>query len=349
MNKAVFSKYLLVWYQEEGRDLPWAGEKDPYKIWISEVILQQTRVVQGWDYYLRFLARFPDLESLATAEEDEVMKLWQGLGYYSRARNLHKAAKMVYFQREGQWPHTFKDLLSLPGIGKYTAAALASFAFGEAVPVVDGNVYRVLSRVFLIEEPIDHASAFRKFFQLGHELMDPSQPGIFNQAMMDFGALVCKPQQPACSSCPMDSICLAKREDRVQQLPIKSKRMIKRNKFLSFVFLQEGEKVFLEKRVGRGIWQGLYQFPMIETDAPLNPEAVKLAIEEKYCLKISPLGDALDGRHELTHQSLSITIYKASLVSTVGQEDWNIPLFLTDKPELFAFPKPLASYIEKKV
>jgi A/G-specific adenine glycosylase len=349
MNKAVFSKYLLDWYEEQGRDLPWAGERDPYKIWISEIILQQTRVAQGWDYYLRFLEKFPDLERLATAEEDEVMKLWQGLGYYSRARNLHKAAKVVYFQREGLWPRTFEELLALPGIGKYTAAAMASFAFAEAVPVVDGNVYRVLSRVFLIEDPIDHSAAFRKFFQLGHELMDASRPGIFNQAMMDFGALVCRPMQPLCSSCPMASICLAKREDRVQQLPFKAKKMVKKNKFLYFVSLREDEKFLLEKRVGRGIWQGLYQFPLIEALDPLSPEAVTLALEEKYGLKISSLSDAWDTRHELTHQSLYITIYKASVVAKRMQEAGIIPLILTDKPELFAFPKPLASFIEKKV
>ncbi len=349
MNNQNFSKLLLNWYREEGRDLPWSGEKNPYKIWISEIILQQTRVAQGWDYYLRFIDVFPDLECLAMANEDEVMKVWQGLGYYSRARNLHKAAKKVFFERGGKFPQSFEDLLSLPGIGKYTAAAIASFAFGEAVPVIDGNVYRVLSRVFLVEEPIDVGKSFGIFFTLAKQLIDLSQPGQFNQAIMDFGSLVCKPLNPVCSSCPMREECQARKKDRVEYLPIKVKKIEKKNRFLHFVYALSDSQVFLEKRTDKGIWQGLYQFPLVEAPKALLENEVKKEIEEKYGFKINSLTPEFSGRHELTHQSLYISIYQATISPRIEQGRTQISLISTNTLHLFAFPKPLASYIQKKV
>jgi A/G-specific adenine glycosylase len=218
-----FSEEIIKWYKKNKRDLPWRRTKNPYQIWLSEVILQQTRVDQGMDYYLRFTKEFLNIDELARAKEDKVLKLWQGLGYYSRARNLHATAKMVSRQYKGEFPSSHDEILKLKGVGEYTAAAIASFAFDQCYPVVDGNVFRVLSRVFAIETPIDSGLGKKEFYSLAKELIDPSQPALYNQAIMEFGAIQCKPKNPDCYNCPLKGMCLAHSKKMVERLPIKSK------------------------------------------------------------------------------------------------------------------------------
>lgn len=219
----IITSVLIKWYHKNKRHLPWRDTQNPYLIWISEVILQQTRVIQGLDYYLRFIRKLPDIQSLATVSEDEVLKLWQGLGYYTRARNLHAAAKNIVHYFNGKFPDNYTDILKLKGIGKYTAAAVASFAFNEPVPVVDGNVCRVLSRLYAINYPADSAEGQKLIYSLAEKIIDKKNPGIFNQAIMEFGALQCVPQNPDCSKCPLNKKCLAYIYNNVSLFPVKKK------------------------------------------------------------------------------------------------------------------------------
>lgn len=257
---------LLDWYDREGRDLPWRRTRDPYRIWLSEVILQQTRVAQGLDYYLRFTARFPDPGALAAASEDEVLKLWQGLGYYSRARNLHAAAKQVAERFGGVFPRTFDEVRSLRGVGDYTAAAVCSIAYDLPCAVVDGNVYRVLARLFDLAEPIDTTAGRRLFAELAQAELDLRHPGRYNQAIMDFGALQCTPAQPQCDTCPLAERCLALGAGTVGQRPVKQGRTKVRDRWFHYLHIVCGDRTVLCRREGRDIWQGLWEFPMIETD-----------------------------------------------------------------------------------
>ena len=229
-----FARKLMDWYRENGRSLPWRGTKDPYRIWISEIILQQTRVAQGYDYYLRFIERFPDVQALADAPEDEVMKLWQGLGYYSRARNLHAAAKEV--AALGRFPDTYEGVRRLKGVGDYTAAAVCAFAYGLPCAVVDGNVYRVIARWLGIDEPIDTTAGKKLFAALARELMGTSDPALYNQAIMDFGAVQCTPASPACLMCPLNDGCAALRQGRVGDLPRKSKKTQVKERYFHYFF-----------------------------------------------------------------------------------------------------------------
>lgn len=247
--------------------MPWKGERDPYRIWLSEVILQQTRVEQGWPYYLRFVEAYPTVRQLAEALEDEVLKLWEGLGYYSRARNLHATAKHVANQLAGQFPDSYAGLLTLKGVGEYTAAAIASFAYDLPHAVLDGNVYRVLARYFGIEMPTDTPAAKREFTTLANALLDPTQPAAFNQAMMDFGATICTPAQPLCRMCPLQADCVAYRLDKVAELPRKSKAKARKDRFFVYaVFNYQGD-TFVHQRLEKDIWQNLYEFPLLELTA----------------------------------------------------------------------------------
>jgi len=258
------SRVLLNWYQESHRDLPWRNTDDPYKIWLSEVILQQTRVEQGMPYWYRFVEAFPTATDLANADEQEVLRLWQGLGYYSRARNLHTAAKTIRDDFNGVFPNQYDDIRSLKGIGDYTAAAIASIAFNLPHAVVDGNVYRFLSRLFAIETPIDSTQGKKDFFELANGLLDKENPGMFNQAMMEFGATLCKPSAPKCTECPFASQCLALKNNSVVDLPVKTKKTKTRNRYFEFLIITDEENVLIERRSEKDIWQGLHQFPMVE-------------------------------------------------------------------------------------
>lgn len=265
-----FITALLNWYKTHKRDLPWRETTDPYRIWVSEVILQQTRVVQGYDYYCRFICRFPNVETLAKADEDEVMKYWQGLGYYSRARNLHAAARSIAGLKA--FPQTYEAIRGLKGVGDYTAAAICSFAYNMPCAVVDGNVYRVLSRYLGIDEPIDSAKGKKLFQALAQEMLDKSCPSLYNQAIMDFGALQCVPSSPCCMSCPLAEACVAFREDRVVDLPCKQHKAKSRDRFFIYLYVRAGKHTFVRRREAGDIWQNLYEFPLIETSSFLPEE-----------------------------------------------------------------------------
>ncbi|MEW7289827.1 A/G-specific adenine glycosylase [Aquimarina sp. 2304DJ70-9] len=260
-----FSKKLITWYLQNKRMMPWRETKNPYHIWLSEIILQQTRVAQGLPYYLSFINAFPSVFDLANATEDEVLKLWQGLGYYSRARNLHTTAKYVANELDGVFPSTYKDLLKLKGVGDYTASAIASICYSEAVPVVDGNVYRVLSRYFGIKTPINSTKGIREFKELAVELMDHEEPADYNQAIMEFGALQCKPKTPYCIVCPLNDGCESLKNGWIEDLPVKTKKLkVKIRYFNYLVYSINGNQTILQQRMGNGIWKGLYEFPLIE-------------------------------------------------------------------------------------
>lgn len=265
LEDKLFAQKLLHWNRYSNkRKMPWKGEKNPYYIWLSEIILQQTRVEQGWEYYLKFKKKYPTVNKLAAAPEDEVMQLWQGLGYYSRARNLHTTAKMIMQQYHGEFPQQYDEILKLKGVGKYTAAAISSFAFNLPYAVVDGNVIRILSRVFDLSIPFDSASGQEYFRNLAQNLLDVNHPAKFNQAIMDFGATVCTPINPLCSGCIMADICKAVQLNKVDQLPVKAKKIMKKNRYFLFeVFIHEG-RVLIERREDNDIWKSLYQFPKIE-------------------------------------------------------------------------------------
>lgn len=265
-----FGRILIEWYQDNRRDLPWRRTKNPYLIWISEIILQQTRVAQGYDYYQRFVKRFPDVFSLADADEDEVMKYWQGLGYYSRARNLHAAARSM--AEAGGFPKTYKEVLALKGVGGYTAAAICSFAYGMPYAVVDGNVYRVLSGWLGIETPINSTEGKRIFAEVAAELLDKAQPGLYNQAIMDFGALQCTPVSPNCMFCPFIDTCVARQKGLVDTLPVKQHKAKVTNRYFNYIYVRMGAHTLINKRTGNDIWKNLYELPLIETESEVPEE-----------------------------------------------------------------------------
>ena len=266
-GKKYFSLQLLKWNEEENdRPMPWKGEKDPFKIWLSEIILQQTRVEQGWEYYNRFVSTFPDVIKLAKAPEEKVFKLWEGLGYYTRCKNLIATAKFIAKEKQGVFPDKYDEILNLKGIGPYTAAAIASFAFNLPHAVVDGNVFRVLSRYFGIDIATDSTAGKKMFTDLAEELLDTKQPGIYNQAIMDFGALICKPQTPFCSKCPLKTKCVAFLQDKVDLLPFKAGKMIKRSRWFYYFIVEHKGKIYVRNRGPKEIWENLYEFLLFETD-----------------------------------------------------------------------------------
>ena len=263
-----FADKLIGWYEEHKRDLPWRNTKDPYRIWISEIILLQTRVAQGYDYYQRFMELFPDACALANAPEDEVMKAWQGLGYYSRARNLHEAARTI--AGRGGFPTTYEEVRALKGVGDYTAAAICSFAYDMPCAVVDGNVYRVLSRWMGVDTPIDSTAGKKLFSKLADELLDKHRPALYNQAIMDFGALQCTPSQPDCLSCPLAGSCAALQQGRVNELPVKQHRTKVSNRYFNYIYVRTGGCTWIRKRSGNDIWKNLYEPLLIETEQDMS-------------------------------------------------------------------------------
>lgn len=268
-----FSGILSQWYAINKRDLPWRSTVNPYHIWLSEIILQQTRVEQGLPYYLKFIDTFPVVADLANADEDLVLKLWQGLGYYSRARNLQFSAKLILSEFGGNFPDNHADILKLKGVGPYTAAAISSFSFGLPFAVLDGNVIRVLSRVFGIQTPFDTAAGKKQFQKLAQELLDKKKPAEYNQAIMEFGALQCVPKSPKCNDCPIVNDCIAFNTNTVSLLPVKSKKLKVKSRFLHFLVVNKNNEVLIGKRKS-GIWQGLYEFPFLEFDENLNEKSV---------------------------------------------------------------------------
>jgi len=302
-----FSKTLISWYKQNKRELPWRDEPNPYKIWVSEIILQQTRIAQGWDYYLRFVERFPAIADLATSSEDEVLKYWQGLGYYSRARNLHAGAKYIMDVHKGIFPDNHADILKIKGVGEYTAAAIASMAFQLPFPAIDGNVYRVLTRIFGIDTPIDTTAGKKEIAKLAMQLIDIKRPGIFNQAIMDFGALQCTPNSPKCEDCCFSFSCIAKKQNLTALLPVKLQKTNIKTRYFYYLHLIENKKTYICKRSAKDIWQGLYEFPLIESEKALSQEeilghsfTVALLKNCQWAVKrISPVY-----KHQLSHQTI---------------------------------------------
>lgn len=296
---------IISWYKKNLRELPWRQTNDPYKIWLSEVVLQQTQVVQGSSYYARFIEEFPDIRALAAAGEQEVLKLWQGLGYYSRARNLHKTAQIIDDQYHGKFPDDYKSLLSLPGIGDYTASAIMSFAFGKPYPALDGNVYRVIARLYDIELAINEPASRKVFIKILNEMIENANPAEFNNAMMELGALVCRPEKPDCLNCPVSGHCLALKKGTVSKRPVKN-RMVKRKKrYFNYFHLSFGDVHYLEKRGAGDIWQHLWQMPLIESAGELNEADSLICMENE--LLYSPVyekGGRKTVKHILTHQDI---------------------------------------------
>jgi A/G-specific adenine glycosylase len=307
------SEILRQWYALNKRDLPWRETCSPYHIWLSEIILQQTRVVQGLGYYNKFIGQYPRIEDLASASLDDVLKLWQGLGYYTRARNLHETAKLVATELNGVFPQTYSDLLRLKGIGKYTAAAIASFAFREPVAVVDGNVFRVLSRIFGIDLPVDTIQGKKVFYQKAAQILDQENPHIHNQAIMEFGALVCLPRNPQCQACPFSDICIALNSNKTDLLPVKSGKKPLRDRYFSYFFIISHGHTWLNKRGGRDIWHSLYEFPLIETPFRQNLDDLS-ALKEWHDIfgegMVKTVSLVRYYKHQLTHQTIHCSFYQ---------------------------------------
>jgi A/G-specific adenine glycosylase len=310
-----FSNKLVSWYRVNKRDLPWRNTTNAYYIWLSEIILQQTRVAQGTPYYLAFVKAYPKIEDLANASEDEVLKIWQGLGYYSRARNLHFTAKDITANYGGQFPNNYEKILKLKGVGSYTAAAITSFAFGLPYAVVDGNVIRVLSRIFGVDAPFDTTIGKKQFQELAQELLIKERSSVYNQAIMEFGAMQCKPKSPDCSICPMQDFCEAYNTNTIAELPVKSKKIKVKNRFLHFLMIEKKGEVYLGKRKS-GIWQGLYEFPFLEFSDRIHER--ELFSSENW---VNIFGDekveiqsvSIEFIHVLSHQKLHAQFWKVKI------------------------------------
>ena len=337
---------LIDWYGVNGRNLPWRRTRDPYRIWLSEVILQQTRIAQGMDYYLRFVARFPDVGALAAADEDEVLKLWQGLGYYSRARNLHAAARQVVERYGGRFPAAYADVRSLKGVGDYTAAAVCSIAYDAPCAVVDGNVYRVLSRLFDLDLAIDTAEGRKAFAALADEQLDRRRPARYNQAIMDFGALQCTPANPSCNDCPLRDECLSLAAGTVAERPVKAGRTRIRPRYLNYLHLECGGRIALRRRPEGDIWQGLYDLPAIESDRPLDFTELAAAPPFRDMFGTLPyrlVRTIRMPKHQLSHQTLHAAYHRLALdawPSAAG--GWTLVPY--EQLEDYAIPRLLDRY-----
>ncbi|MBZ4036169.1 A/G-specific adenine glycosylase [Flavobacterium sp. 17A] len=342
-----FHNILIKWYLRNKRDLPWRKTVDPYQIWLSEIMLQQTRVAQGMPYFFSFTKEFPTVKHLADASEEKVLKLWQGLGYYSRARNLHKTAQYISDDLNGVFPDSYKELLKLKGVGEYTAAAIASFSYNEAVPVVDGNVFRVLARYFDIESDIALPATKKEFAALAQELMPKDNPAIFNQAIMEFGALQCAPKSPDCSICDFNESCAALQKGKVNMLPVKSKKIKVTNRYFNYLILEDVlGNTLIQKRTEKGIWHNLYEFPLLETQEIVDFDVVsKKAKEENFSsYTIIGIEDYAKSTvvHKLSHQHLHIQFWKIKIKETLENG------IDAEKLKTFPFPIVIYNFIEKQ-
>jgi A/G-specific adenine glycosylase len=342
---------LLHWYNQNKRPLPWRETRDPYKIWLSEVILQQTRVAQGTDYYHRFLVAFPDVQSLAQADEQDVLKLWQGLGYYSRARNMHHTAKEIVEKHNGIFPKTSAGLKKLKGIGDYTAAAIASICFNEAVAVLDGNVARVISRLYAIESAADTNSGRAGINSRTQNLMDKNHPGTFNQAVMELGALVCTPKNPSCNSCPLAFACVASKQNNTESFPVKTPKKAPTLRHMNYLvisfFNNEEEFILMRKRTGNDIWRNMYDFPCIETE---TAEEVPVIMQEsekqgltggfQYIIK-QVSGEYI---HQLSHRRLMARFIRIEL-GGIPLPSENMPAVRKDLISELPLPRLIDRYL----
>ena len=338
MGKRYFSNKIAKWYVDNKRSLPWRDTTDPYRIWLSEVILQQTRVSQGLPYYRQFLQTFPTVEDLATAPEQQVLRLWQGLGYYTRARNLHKCAKSIVMEYGSTFPSSFKALLALPGIGEYTAAAIASFSFGERVAVVDGNVFRVLARIFGIDTPINSPEGKKIFNILANELICQSDPALHNQAVMEFGAIHCTPKNPNCSECPFRNSCVAHNRGLVDVLPVKTKAKKGRKRYFFYLVIEQNKALLMRQRREKDIWHGLFDFILIEKNNPARPE--KLIAENITLLKEArPVYISKPYKHLLTHQTIHCRFIHLQVSGDFPLPDKEFAFYSRD--QVAELPKPV--------
>jgi A/G-specific adenine glycosylase len=344
-----FTGILMKWHkQHNSREMPWKGEKDPYKIWLSEVILQQTRVAQGWAYYNNFLKKYPTIQYLARAKDQEVFKLWEGLGYYNRCKNLLFTARQIVNERKGKFPDQYEDILALKGVGPYTAAAIASFAYNLPYAVVDGNVFRVLSRFFGIEEAIDSTKGKQLFTALAEKVLDKKEAGLYNQAIMDFGATVCKPFAPLCSTCPLQKHCTAYGEGKVNQLPIKEKTLHRKHRwFYYFIFSIEG-KILVHQRMGNDIWQNLFEFYLLESEEMIkwDEKTVQAWLQEQIGIKKAELKQVSPVMvQQLTHQRIKgqfIRVELKTIPPFLQKYSWQPAAKLRKLP----FPKFITAYLE---
>lgn len=347
----LFSPLITQWYKANGRDLPWRQTMDPYKIWLSEIILQQTRVNQGLNYYMRFVEQYPTVKQLASAQEEDLLKLWQGLGYYSRARNIHATAKIIMERYQGTFPTEYKDILALKGVGEYTAAAISSFAYSQAYAVVDGNVFRVLARVFAIETPIDSTLGKKQFTTLATELLDKKQAALHNQAIMEFGAMQCQPAQPDCTNCVLNLYCAAYHSNSVSKYPQKSLKTKQRNRFFNYFYIEQGAFTYINKREAKDVWQNLYELPLIETESECSLEDLMSREEFKHIFgttrSIEMMQNVYQTKHILSHQRIFARFYHFKIDKNTASLD----KFLQIKAsELDNFPisKLTELYLEQK-
>ncbi|NVN95446.1 MAG: A/G-specific adenine glycosylase [Bacteroidetes bacterium] len=346
-----FSTKLLHWYKYNHRDLPWRNTQNPYLIWISEIILQQTRVNQGYQYYLRFIEKFPDVQTLAKAEEEDVLKLWQGLGYYSRARNIYYAAQQIISDFNGVFPSDYHDIIKLKGIGNYSASAIASFAFKQCYPVIDGNVLRVISRIYGISTPIDIDKGKKEVLSILKTLIDEQNPDIFNQAIMELGAMVCLPQNPKCETCPLNALCFATSNKIMHDFPVKTKKINQRSRFFYYLVIRltynNTEFVYLNKRTNNDIWKNMYDFPLIESEKEMDvAEDISFEIEKilksnNYNLKkVSRMY-----RHQLTHQAISAYFFDIKITTPLA-ETTNFIMVPSSEINIYPIPKLVDNYLK---
>ena len=342
-----FSETLIDWYSKVKRDLPWRETKDPYKIWLSEIILQQTRIDQGLPYYNLFVEKFPSVHDLAAADQQDVLKTWEGLGYYSRARNLHATAQYVSSQLGGIFPDNYEGLLQLKGIGPYTAAAISSISFDQPEPVIDGNVFRFISRFFGIEKDIAENKNRKYFKEVLTEVIDHQEPGIFNQAVMEFGATVCKPSNPQCDQCVFSTACFAKAHQKQSELPVKSKKVKIKEVFLAYLIFKLGEEVLMRKRT-EGIWNGLYEFYAIQSDHALDEEDNITQLNLKYIEGIS-LEEQVT--HLLTHRKLRIQFFHVSVKDELSYnhiaKEFELHSFSAEEVVNLPKPKVIVNHLQR--
>ena len=334
-----FSEKILSWYHENKRSLPWRSTRDPYRIWLSEVMLQQTRVAQGLPYYEKFVAAFPTVHDMANASEAEILKLWQGLGYYSRARNMHATAKIIANEHQGKFPQNHTELIKLKGVGDYTASAIASICFDEPEPVVDGNVYRVLSRYFGVDLPINSTKGTKHFKELAKAVMNTDHIRDYNQGIMEFGAIQCAPKKPYCLHCPLNEGCIALQKNQVHLLPVKLKKgTVKKRFFHYLVPVDANQQTLLEQRLGKGIWQNLYQFPLIEnpSDSTMSLETVTQRFPQNKVRQLLKYNET-PIVHKLSHQHLYTTFWIVHLEGVLSNsihwknlQDYAVPVLLAD-------------------
>lgn len=349
MSKTVpfFTKKLIAWYLQNKRELPWRDTLDPYRIWLSEIILQQTRVVQGLPYYLKFVNAYPKVNDLALAPEGEVLKLWQGLGYYSRARNMHATAKKISEQMNGVFPNSYEELMNLKGVGDYTASAIASICFNKPRAVVDGNVFRVLSRVFGVDVPINSTQGKKKFKKIAQHFIDKTRPGTFNQAIMEFGARFCVPKNPDCNACIFNDRCVAFQQQKVAVLPVKIKSGLVKIRFFNYlVFLSGNEHTVLNQRNGKGIWHKLYEFPLIETSEAISASNLKKnPMFKAFTANIKVANISLFKKkpivHKLSHQHLHTRFW---IVEIIDKPSNAIPI---SEIENYAVPVLIADFVSE--